>query len=60
MQKKELEQIPDCIFDLNYLDNKNKLEQIYEEKANGVKITHKCEWYEFGEKSSKFFLNLEK
>ena len=60
MQKKELEQIPDCIFDLNYLDNKNKLEQIYEEKANGVKIRSKCEWYEFGEKSSKFFLNLEK
>ena len=28
--------------------------------ANGVKIRSKCEWYEFGEKSSKFFLNLEK
>ena len=39
---------------------KTKLEQIYEEKANGVKIRSKCEWYEFGEKSSKFFLNLEK
>ena len=32
---------------------------IYEEKANGVKIS-KSEWYEFGEKSLKFFLNLEK
>ena len=38
----------------------NKLEQIYEEKATDVKIRSKCEWYKFGEKSSKFFLNLEK
>ena len=29
---KELEQNPDCIFDRNYVDYKNKLEQIYEEK----------------------------
>ena len=35
---KELEQNPECIFDPNYLEYKNKLEQIYEEKANGVKI----------------------
>ena len=40
----ELEQNPDCLFDRNYLDYKNKLEQIYEEKANGVKIRSKCEW----------------
>ena len=57
---KELEQHPDCIFDRNYLDYQNKLEQIYEEKANSLKIRSKCEWYEVGEKSSKFFLNLEK
>ena len=57
---KELEQNPDCIFDRHYLDCKNKLEQIYEEKANAVKIRSKCEWYEFGVKSSKFFLNPEK
>ena len=25
-----------------------------------MKIRSKCEWYEHGEKSSKFFLNLEK
>ena len=46
--------------DDNYLDYKNKLEQICNEKANGVKIRSKCEWYEFEEKSTKFFLNLEK
>ena len=54
---KELEQNPECIFDRNYLEYKNKLEQIYEEKATGVKIRSKCGWYEFGEKSSKVFLN---
>ena len=57
---KKFEQNPDCVFDRNYLDYKNKLEQIYEEKANGVKIRSKCEWYEFREKSPKFFPNLEK
>ena len=29
---------------------------MYQEKANGSK----CDWYELGEKPSKFFLNLEK
>ena len=59
-KSKDLEQNPDCIFDRNYLDYKSKLDQAYEEKANGVKIRSKYEWYEFEEKSSKFFLNLEK
>ena len=44
----------------HYLECKNKLEQVYQEKVNGIKIRSKCNWYEFGEKSSKFFLNLEK
>ena len=30
------------IFDRNYLEYKNKLEQVYEEKANTVKIRSKC------------------
>ena len=49
-------------FDSNseYIECKNKLEQIYSEKANGIRIRSKCDWYEYGEKSSKFFLNLEK
>ena len=29
-------------------------------KAEGTRIKSKCLWYERGEKSSKFFLNLEK
>ena len=36
-----------------------RLEEIYDIKANGVKIRSKCDWYEYGEKSSKLFLNLE-
>ena len=46
---KELQQNLDGIFDRHYLGYKNELEEIYEEKANGVKIRSKCEWYEFGE-----------
>ena len=57
---KELEENPDCIFDRNYLDYKKNAEQTHEEKTNGVKIRSKCELYEFGGKSSEFFLNLEK
>ena len=50
----------------NYLDNseyiscKSKLDQFYEEKANGIRIRSKCDWYEYGEKPTKFFLNLKK
>ena len=55
---KELEENPDCIFDRNYLEYKKNA--IHEEKTNGVKIRSKCELYEFGGKSSGFFLNLEK
>ena len=36
------------------------LENIYDKKAKGAKICSKCEWYQHGEKSTKFFLNLEK
>ena len=43
-----------------YNDCKTQLEQIYKMKTNGIKIRSKCEWYEHGEKSSKFFLNLQK
>ena len=27
---------------------------------NGIRIRSKCDWYELGEKSSKFYLNLGK
>ena len=43
-----------------YLECKKKLQKIYTKKVNGIRIRSKCNWYENGEKSSKFFLNLEK
>ena len=49
-----------CFENEYYLRYKLRLEEIYEITANGVKIRSKCDWYEYGEKSSKFFINLEK
>ena len=43
-----------------YNDCKTQLKQMYKIKANRIKIRGKCKWYEHGEKSSKFFVNLEK
>ena len=43
-----------------YLECKQKLQKIYTKNVNGIRIRSKCNWYENGEKSSKFFLNLEK
>ena len=36
------------------------MKKIYQEKTTGIRIRSKCNWYEQREKSSKFFLNLEK
>ena len=49
-----------CFENEDYLRCKLRLEDIYEIKANGVQIRSKCDCYEYGKKSSKFFLNLEK
>ena len=43
-----------------YITCKSKLDQLYNEKTNSVRIRSKCDWYEYGEKSTRFFLNLEK
>ena len=39
---------------------KLELENIYDKKAEGGKVRSNCEWYQQGEKPTKFFLNLEK
>ena len=39
---------------------KEKLEQSYDEKIKGVIIRARARWHEYGEKSSKYFLNLGK
>ena len=38
---------------------RRKINEIYDEISNGIKISSKCDWYEFGENSNKFFLTLE-
>ena len=45
-----------CLYD----KCKRDLEEIYDNIAEGTHIRSRCQWYEEGEKSSKFFLNLEK
>ena len=49
---KTLEENANFHFGDDYLECKNNLEQIYQEKANGIKIRNKCDWYKFGDKSS--------
>ena len=39
---------------------KEKLELFYEEKTNGIIVRARARWYEHGERSTKYFLNLEK
>jgi hypothetical protein len=39
---------------------KSEIEYYNNEKANGALIRSKADWAEFGEKNSKYFLNLEK
>jgi hypothetical protein len=39
---------------------KIEIEEYNNEKARGAFIRSKADWAEFGEKNSKFFLNLEK
>ena len=43
-----------------YEESKAKLEQLYDYFTQGAIIRSKCSWYEKGEKSAKYFLNLEK
>ena len=43
-----------------YNSIKNELDAIYDHIAEGIIIRSKSDWYEHGEKSTIFFLNLEK
>ncbi|WP_284120951.1 hypothetical protein, partial [Klebsiella pneumoniae] len=46
---------------LNTLNEaKETLESYYEEKTRGVIIRARARWHEHGERSTKYFLNLEK
>ena len=57
---KLLEYTANYLYNSKYISCKSKLNQFYEEKTNGFIIRSKCDWYKYGEKSTKFFLNLEK
>ena len=57
---KTLENSPSFVNNPEYIETNEKLDKIYQEKTNGIRIKSKCNWYEHGEKSSNFFLNLEK
>ena len=46
--------------DLQHIEYKQRLSTIYSNKVNAIRIRSKCDWYESREKSTKFFLNLEK
>ena len=43
-----------------YENVKAKLDQFYNYITEGSILRAKCDWYEHGEKSSKYFLNLER
>ena len=48
------------LWKLDYKVCKQQLDAIYERKAKHIKIISKYNWYELGEKYTKFFLNVEK
>ena len=43
-----------------YKKAKQEIEDFHNEKIKGYVLRSKCQWYEEGEKSTKFFLGLEK
>ena len=43
-----------------YNRSKNELENLYNYITEGIILRSKVNWYEYGEKSSKYFLSLEK
>ena len=45
---------------MNTIKQKSNLKKIYDNIADGAEIRSKCSWYQYGEKSTKFFYGLEK
>jgi len=41
-------------------DARERLELLYEEKVKGITNGARARWHEHGERSTKYFLNLEK
>ena len=51
---KNLENSPSFVVNLEYIETNEKLDKIFQEKTNGIRIRSKCDWYEQRE---IFFLN---
>ena len=60
----QLEKLEKCLDKEDNLSKynaiENELDAIHDHITRDVRIRSKCEWYEHSEKSTKFFLNLEK
>ena len=58
---KQIYENDSCENNLNMLITaQEKLESFHEEKTRGIIVCAQARWHEYGEKSSKYFLNLEK
>ena len=57
---KELKSNTNYFENSEYMDCRNWLDKIYQQNINSMRIRSKCNWHRYGERSSKFFLNLEK
>ena len=58
--EKQLSTNPSDEILIQYHENKTYIEDYNNDKANGAIMRSKASWAEFGERNSKFFLNLEK
>ena len=58
--KQEYETTPSDSNATRFNAAQEKLETFYEEKTKGIIIRARARWHEHGEKSTKYFLNLEK
>ena len=60
-QLKVLESNLNCdINTVEYINCKDQLKKIYDDITESAKVRSRCQWYENGEKLTKFLLNLEK
>ena len=59
IEKEMVENSTDILLQ-EYHTAKTEIEQYNNEKSRGAMIRSKADWTEFGEKNTKYFLNLEK
>ena len=58
--KLAFERNPDDFNATRYYETRERLESFYDHKTKGIIIRARARWHENGEKSTKYFLNLEK